>query len=189
MKKLNPWILVVAAAALAGCGSTVKLDEVAVEDKAGQAVGSVDASGQSASGQSASGAASKSQTAVTTLAPAKTAAGGDMTVAGGKVVYFDYDSFAIRPEFQAVIEAHARVLKGDKARKANIEGHTDERGGREYNLALGQKRAEAVRKALSLLGVADSQMEAVSFGKEKPTALGGSEAAMEKNRRAEISVR
>ena len=185
MKKLNPWMLVVvAAAALAGCGSTVKLDEVAVEDKAGQAVASVDASPQSTSG-----AASKSQTVVTTLAPAKSAAGGDMMVAGGKVVYFDYDSFAIRAEFQAVIEAHARVLKGDKARKANIEGHTDERGGREYNLALGQKRAEAVRKALSLLGVADSQMEAVSFGKEKPAALGGSEAAMEKNRRAEISVR
>jgi peptidoglycan-associated lipoprotein len=185
MKKLNPCILVVlAAAALAGCGSTVKLDEVAVEDKAGQAVASVDASSQSTSG-----AASKSQTAVTTLAPSKSAAGGDMMVAGGKVVYFDYDSFAIRAEFQPVIEAHARVLKGDKARKANIEGHTDERGGREYNLALGQKRAEAVRKALSLLGVADSQMEAVSFGKEKPAALGGSEAAMEKNRRAEISVR
>jgi peptidoglycan-associated lipoprotein len=185
MRDLNQWMLAaVASAALAGCGSTVKLDDVAVEDKAGQAVASVDANALGASS-----ATNKSQTAVTTLAPAKTAAGGDMMVAGGRVVYFDYDSFAVRPEFQAVIEAHARVLKGDKARKANIEGHTDERGGREYNLALGQKRAEAVRKALALLGVSESQMEAVSFGKEKPAALGGSEAAMEKNRRAEISVR
>jgi peptidoglycan-associated lipoprotein len=88
-----------------------------------------------------------------------------------------------------VIEAHARVLKADKTRKASIEGHTDERGGREYNLALGQKRAEAVRKALTLLGVAEGQLEAVSFGKEKPAVLGGSEEAMEKNRRAEIAVR
>ena len=183
--KMNPWILAaVAAAALAGCGSTVKLDDVAVEDKAGQAVASVDANALGASG-----AAGKNQTAVTTLAPAKSATGGDLMVAGGRVVYFDYDSSAIRPEFQAVIEAHARVLKGDKSKKANIEGHTDERGGREYNLALGQKRAEAVRKALSLLGVSESQMEAVSFGKEKPAMVGGSEAAMEKNRRAEISVR
>jgi peptidoglycan-associated lipoprotein len=185
MKKLNLWVLAaVAAAALAGCGSTVKLDDVAVEDKAGQAVASVDANALGAS--SATG---KSQTAVTTLAPAKAASGGDLVVAGGRVVYFDYDSSAIRSDFQAVIEAHARALKADKARKANIEGHTDERGGREYNLALGQKRAEAVRKALSLLGVPESQMEAVSFGKEKPAMLGGSETAMEKNRRAEISVR
>jgi peptidoglycan-associated lipoprotein len=183
--KLNQWIWAAAAtAALAGCGSTVKLDEVAVEDKAGQAVASVDANALASSS-----AAGKSQTAVTTLAPAKPAAAGDLMVAGGRVVYFDYDSSAIRAEFQAVIEAHARALKSDKARKANIEGHTDERGGREYNLALGQKRAEAVRKALSLLGVPESQMEAVSFGKEKPAMLGGSDTAMEKNRRAEITVR
>jgi peptidoglycan-associated lipoprotein len=187
MMKLNFWMLAaLAAAVLAGCGSTVKLDDVAVEDKAGQAVASVDANALGASS-----AAAKSQTSVTTLAPANAAntSGGDLMVAGGRVVYFDYDSFAIRPEFQAVIETHARALKGDKARKANIEGHTDERGGREYNLALGQKRAEAVRKALSLLGVPESQLEAVSFGKEKPAMLGGSDTAMEKNRRAEISVR
>jgi peptidoglycan-associated lipoprotein len=105
------------------------------------------------------------------------------------VVYFDYDSFAIRPEFQSVIEAHARLLKGEKTRKVVIGGHTDERGGREYNLALGQKRAEAVRQALSLQGVSESQLEAVSFGKEKPADSGTSEAALSKNRRAEISYR
>jgi peptidoglycan-associated lipoprotein len=70
-----------------------------------------------------------------------------------------------------------------------LEGHTDERGGREYNLALGQKRAEAVRRALVLQGVSESQVEAVSFGKEKPAVVGNSDAAMEKNRRAEISYR
>ena len=76
-----------------------------------------------------------------------------------------------------------------KNKKVVIEGHTDERGGREYNLALGQKRAEAVRSRLGLLGVAESQVEAVSFGKEKPAVQGSTEAAMEKNRRAEISYR
>jgi peptidoglycan-associated lipoprotein len=106
-----------------------------------------------------------------------------------RLVYFDFDSFVIRPEFQSVIESHARFIKANKSRKVMIEGHTDERGGREYNLALGQKRAEAVRKAMSLLGVDESQLEAVSFGKEKPAALGTTEAAMEKNRRAEIGYR
>ena len=106
-----------------------------------------------------------------------------------RLVYFDFDSFAIRPEFQSVIEDHAKYLRAVKNRKVVIEGHTDERGGREYNLALGQKRSEAVRQALVLLGVADGQLEAVSFGKEKPAVQGSTEAAMEKNRRAEISYR
>jgi peptidoglycan-associated lipoprotein len=113
----------------------------------------------------------------------------DAMRATNRIVYFDYDSYVIRPEFQSVLEAHARFIKSDKNRKVALEGHTDERGGREYNLALGQKRAEAVRRAMALLGVADNQLEAVSFGKEKPAALGGSEADMEKNRRAEISYR
>jgi peptidoglycan-associated lipoprotein len=81
------------------------------------------------------------------------------------------------------------VLKAQRTRKVVIGGHTDERGGREYNLALGQKRAEAVRQALSLQGVLDAQLEAVSFGEEKPADAAGSEAAMAKNRRAEISYR
>ena len=88
-----------------------------------------------------------------------------------------------------MIESHARYLRADKNRKMAIEGHTDERGGREYNLSLGQRRAEAVRKALELLGVSDSQIEAVSFGKEKPAVEGADEAAFAKNRRAEIIYR
>jgi len=80
-------------------------------------------------------------------------------------------------------------LAANKSLKVSLEGHTDERGGREYNLALGQKRADAVRKALSLLGVSESQMESVSFGKEKPAAMGSDEVAFAKNRRVEISYR
>ena len=106
-----------------------------------------------------------------------------------RIVYFDFDSYVVKPEFQGAIESHARYLAANKSRRMMLEGHTDERGGREYNLALGQRRAEAVRRALGLLGVTDSQVEAVSFGKEKPAASGLDEAAMSRNRRAEINYR
>ena len=93
------------------------------------------------------------------------------------------------PEFQSVIEGHARFLKSNATRRVVIEGHTDERGGREYNLALGQRRSEAVRRALGLLGVNDAQVEAVSFGEEKPALPGSDDAAWAQNRRAEIAYR
>jgi peptidoglycan-associated lipoprotein len=105
------------------------------------------------------------------------------------VIYFDYDSYVVKPEFQSAIEGHARFLKANNGRRIVIEGHTDERGGREYNLALGQKRSEAVRRALGLLGVTDAQVEAVSFGEEKPAAGGGDESSWAQNRRAEIAYR
>jgi peptidoglycan-associated lipoprotein len=101
-------------------------------------------------------------------------------------IYFDLDSYTVKDEFKPVVEAHARYLSANKTRKIIIQGNTDERGGREYNLALGQKRAEAVRRSLSLLGVTEAQMEAVSFGKEKPKALGSDEEAWAENRRADI---
>jgi len=101
-------------------------------------------------------------------------------------IYFDFDSYSLKPEFSSLVTAHAKYLEANKQRKVIIQGNTDERGGTEYNLALGQKRAEAVRKALVLLGVPDSQMEAVSFGKEKPKALGSDEASLAQNRRSDI---
>ena len=101
-------------------------------------------------------------------------------------VYFDFDSYVVKDEFKPVIEAHSQYLIKNTDRKIVIQGNTDERGGSEYNLALGQKRAEAVRRALNLLGVSDSQIEAVSFGKEKPKATGSNEAAWAENRRADI---
>jgi peptidoglycan-associated lipoprotein len=110
-------------------------------------------------------------------------------MAAGRLVYFDYDSYVIKPEFQKLIEAQARYLASDRSLRVVIEGHTDERGGREYNLALGQRRAEAVRRALGLLGVSEEQVEAVSFGEEKPVAEGSDESAWSQNRRAEISYR
>ena len=103
-----------------------------------------------------------------------------------KVVYFDYDSFVVKAEFQNAIEGHAQFLKNNPRAKVSLEGHTDERGGREYNLALGQKRADAVRQSLSLLGVSSAQIESVSFGEEKPAIQGSDESAFSKNRRTEF---
>lgn len=99
---------------------------------------------------------------------------------------FDFDSAAIRDEYRSVLEAHARFMNGNKEAQAILQGHADERGSREYNLALGQRRAESVLKALNLLGVPEQQMEAVSFGEEKPVAEGHDEDAWQQNRRVEV---
>jgi len=101
-------------------------------------------------------------------------------------VYFDFDSYAIKDEFNPLLSAHAKYLESHTSRKILVQGNTDERGGREYNLALGQKRAVAVTKSLTTLGVNASQLEAVSLGKEKPKATGHDEAAWAENRRADI---
>ena len=103
-----------------------------------------------------------------------------------KSVFFDFDSFVVKSEFQSVVEAHGKYLASTKNRRIVVEGNTDERGGREYNLALGQKRAEAVKQRLMLLGASDAQIETVSFGKEKPKAVGSNEEAWAQNRRADI---
>ena len=101
-------------------------------------------------------------------------------------IYFDYDSDAIKDDYQRVIEAHAAYLVAHKDVKVTLQGNTDARGSREYNLALGQRRAEAVRKALSVLGASSAQMEAVSFGEEKPRAVGDTEQDYAENRRVDI---
>lgn len=101
-------------------------------------------------------------------------------------VYFDFDSSLVKPEFNALVERQGKYLAANPALAIKIEGNTDERGGAEYNLALGQRRAEAVRQALKLVGVKDTQMEAVSWGKERPKAEGHDEAAWSQNRRADI---
>jgi peptidoglycan-associated lipoprotein len=107
-------------------------------------------------------------------------------VLANRSVYFDYDSYVVRDDGKPVVENHSAYLTKHKERKVLIQGNTDERGGTEYNLALGQKRAEAVRKAMVALGVSDNQLEAVSLGEEKPKATGSNEAAWAENRRADI---
>jgi peptidoglycan-associated lipoprotein len=107
-------------------------------------------------------------------------------VLANRSVYFDYDSYVVREDGKPVVANHSAYLNKNTSRKILIQGNTDERGGTEYNLALGQKRAEAVRKSMAALGVAESQMEAVSLGEEKPKATGSDEAAWAENRRADI---
>ncbi|MDD3529246.1 MAG: peptidoglycan-associated lipoprotein Pal [Gallionellaceae bacterium] len=103
-----------------------------------------------------------------------------------RVVYFDFDSDVIKDEFRGLIEAHSGFLKQHRAVRIILQGHTDERGSRDYNLALGQRRAESVKRAMGLLGVQDAQVETVSLGEEKPVDEGHNEAAWRLNRRAEI---
>ncbi|HEX4509863.1 MAG TPA: peptidoglycan-associated lipoprotein Pal [Burkholderiaceae bacterium] len=103
-----------------------------------------------------------------------------------RVIYFDFDSYVVKSDFRPIIEQHAALLKANKTRREVAEGHTDERGGSEYNLALGQKRAEAVVQQLVLLGATDAQLEAVSYGAERPAVEGHDESAWVKNRRVEL---
>lgn len=178
--------------------------DLSAKDANARAVGSAGVSGQAAAdaasaaaaaklaaaaGTDASGAAAKAAAPRAAAAAASASASASALAMRERIVYFDFDSFVIRAEARPIIEAHGLRLRADAKLRVALEGHTDDRGGREYNLGLGQKRADAVRKALSLMGVADSQMEAVSFGKEKPAVPGTSEAAMQENRRVEINYR
>lgn len=175
---------------LVGCGSSVKLEETPIESRSATPVEVTNA--QAAKGASAAATPTRPQSQVATVdldragAAGTGAAGARSAATVPRIVYFDFDSFVIKDEFRGLIDAHAKSLSADKSRRMLIEGHTDERGGREYNLALGQKRAEAVAKSLQLLGVADSQLEAVSYGKERPVAEGHDEESWAKNRRAEL---
>lgn len=154
---------------LAGCASQVPLDS----------------SASSASGSGASGQQSAQAAAVAREIAAAKAALNSVEPS----VYFDFDKFEIKSQYQATITAFANYLKADAKARLLIEGHADERGTTEYNLALGQKRAEAVSKALGLLGVAGNRVEAISFGEEKPRAQGSNENAWAQNRRADLVLR
>jgi peptidoglycan-associated lipoprotein len=101
-------------------------------------------------------------------------------------VYFDYDSNMVKDEFKPLITAHAKYLSQNRSAHATVQGNTDERGSREYNIALGQRRADAVKQMMQLLGASPQQIETVSFGEEKPRAEGNDEKAYAENRRADI---
>lgn len=176
------WFAAVLAVALSACGSGVKLDEGApVESRTGSPAQGAGTSGASAGAAGQSGVSSvdlsRQQAAAAAAGPRE------------RIVYFDFDSFVVKEEYRGVIEVNARHLMSERQRAATIEGHTDERGGREYNLALGQKRAEAVKRQLTLLGVQETQLEAVSYGKERPAVTGSNEEAWARNRRAEVVYR
>lgn len=173
MRKLSTVALLLSGVLMLGACSSTKLDDNAkIEDRNAKPVTTTPADAR-------------------TVAPITTGSGvedsGPTTgILAKRSVYFDFDSYIVKDEFKPLVEAHAQYLGSHKVGKIAIQGNADERGGSEYNLALGQKRAEAVRKSLALLGVPDAQMEAVSFGKEKPKALGHDEASWAENRRADI---
>ena len=175
------------AGLLAACASPVKLDDTPVETRTPTPVAGADGK-TGANGATSAGTA---QSSVATVDLSKPAAGSTAVIAGPaeRVVLFDFDSYVIKDEYRAVVEGHAKALAASRNRHMSVEGHTDERGGREYNLALGQRRAEAVARAMVLLGAGEAQIEATSFGKERPVALGHDEAAWAQNRRAELKDR
>ena len=159
-----------AAALLAACSSPTKLTETTVQEK--------------------STTPPPAQADTREIKPVETGTVDPLNdpkgVLANRSVYFDYDSFVVREDGKPVVANHSGYLTKNTGRKVLIQGNTDERGGTEYNLALGQKRAEAVRRAMGSLGVAEGQMEAVSLGEEKPKATGSNEAAWAENRRADI---
>ena len=160
------------AFALGACAPKVRLNDSAAQGAAGSNTTQTD---------------DANSRAVANVAAPSTSVDMSQAEAAQRLVYFDYDSYAIKPEFEALMQKNAAYLKADPKRTVALEGHADVRGGREYNLALGQKRADAVKQALSLLGVPESQMEAVSFGKEKPVSEDMGEDAQAKNRRVELA--
>jgi peptidoglycan-associated lipoprotein len=168
-------LLIAGAALLAGCP---KKNNVSEPPTAGSQVSGTSGEGASTSANALEGDAASQ--------------GGDVTGANGvgplarKVIYFDFDKSEIKPEFAQVISAHARNLTSHPNLKMKLEGNTDERGTREYNIGLGERRAQAVRRALMLQGVAESQLSTVSFGSERPAAEGDDEAAWAQNRRVEM---
>jgi peptidoglycan-associated lipoprotein len=171
-------LTVLAAASLAAC-SSVKLDDAPVESRTGSAVTGAGGTGGNAAGSSQTRVAPVDVTATSNAAYSNLP----------RVVYFDFDSYVVKDDYRPVIEVNAKALSTDRKRHMAVEGHTDDRGSSEYNLALGQRRAEAVVKSLTLLGAEPTQLEAVSFGKERPAVQGEDEAAWAKNRRAELASR
>jgi peptidoglycan-associated lipoprotein len=180
---MRMWITgALVVAFLAGCQSTGTQNAAPIEERP-------------LGGTAAGGATGGTTTSGVTTAPVGGAATGGAGAAAlrdpnnilsKRVIYFEYDSYVVKDEYRAIIDAHAKYLAANKAARVTLQGHTDERGTREYNIALGQKRADAVKKLMLLLGATEMQVETVSFGKEKPKTDGHDESAWSQNRRVEI---
>jgi peptidoglycan-associated lipoprotein len=173
MRFLPVLVIVIGVLMLAGCGkkpTTVP-----------------DGTGSTATGESGTGAAAgEGQVGEGRSLPGASGAEGGGPQGVANVIYFDFDRSDIRPEYASLINSHAKFLAGSSAIKIRLEGHTDERGSREYNIALAERRAQAVRQALKLQGAGDAQLTTVSYGEERPSTTGSDESAYEKNRRVEL---
>ncbi|MEO7404946.1 MAG: peptidoglycan-associated lipoprotein Pal [Burkholderiales bacterium] len=178
-------VLATASIVVVGCGSTPPKPDggAPIEDRT---LGSKPAAGPSGVGS----APTSVPPGVAIDARTGSTGGIDPAVKAGELakrsVYFAYDSDAVREEFRPMLQAHSAYLQKNRDKKMLLQGNTDERGSREYNLALGQRRAEAVKRTMVLLGVQDAQIEAVSLGEEKPRRTGQSEADFQENRRGDL---
>jgi peptidoglycan-associated lipoprotein len=180
-KNVLVWVCVLGMT-LAGCSSHRTRPTAA--GGAGAATGEQPASQTAgAQNESATNAATQADVANGTGPGVQGPASADLQ---NRTIYFDFDSSEIKPDYTGVVAAHAKYLVGNPSIRVRLEGNTDERGSREYNIGLGERRAQAVRQALMLQGVADSQITTVSYGEERPAVTGHAEAAWSKNRRVDI---
>jgi peptidoglycan-associated lipoprotein len=170
--KLMPMLL--ACSLLAACSGASKstVDE-------GAADGAANAGGAASSGVTDGSLGAGS-------AMGGSALGGPGASAENRIIYFEFDRFDVKPEYQAVIKAHGQYLSANPGARVRLEGHADERGSREYNIGLGEKRAQAVRQVLLLQGATVDQLSTVSYGEERPAVIGSDEEAWALNRRVEI---
>ncbi|MEO8537565.1 MAG: peptidoglycan-associated lipoprotein Pal [Betaproteobacteria bacterium] len=178
------WIGLIAAT-LAGCSSTPTTDAPVDDRSAAGTAGS--GAGGAQTGSASGGGVTGSNTGGGGAGSGASAALRDPNnILSKRSVYFDYDSFVVRDDYRPLVEAHARYLQQNRSARTTVQGNTDERGSREYNIALGQKRADSVKRMMTLLGAGESQIETVSFGKEKPKNAGHDESAWTENRRDDI---
>lgn len=160
---------------LAACASQQKKDEASTAPGSG-------ATASSAAGSPQAEPGSRGSVAGASLNDPK-------SILSQRSVFYDFDQYSIKTNYRAIVEQHARYLKAHPGANITVQGNCDERGSREYNLALGQRRADGVKGMLTVLGVPDRQIETVSFGEEKPQAAGHDESAWSKNRRSDIVYR
>jgi peptidoglycan-associated lipoprotein len=176
-KNVLIWVAVIGAALLAGCSSHKPKPTNASTEGSAVPTDQSSTTGADTSGAYGAAVANGSGAGV---------AGPNAGLLKNRVIYFDFDSSEIRSDYTAQITAHAHYLASNASIRVRIEGNTDERGSREYNIGLGERRAQAVRRALMLQGVAESQITTVSYGEERPAVTGHTEEAWSRNRRAEI---
>jgi len=172
--------------ALAGCASTPE-DATPTDDKAATATTPGAGSGATTSGATTSGVPGGAVSGTSTSGGIPASALKDpKNILSKRSVYFDFDKFDVKPEYRPLVEAHAKFLRENPSAKMLIQGNADERGSREYNVGLGQRRSDAVKKMLTLLGAREDQIEAVSLGEEKPSCSEHSEECWAKNRRDDM---
>ena len=172
---------VLAALALAACSTTPKQEGGAPVDERTPTTAAPGAATSGAGQGSVAGTANQARPGNPLKDPG--------SILSKRSVYFDFDAYAIKDDYKSLLEAHAKYLQANRGAHMTVEGNTDERGSREYNIALGQRRADAAKRMMLLFGATDSQIDTVSFGKEKPKNPGHDESAWAENRRDDLAYR